>query len=89
MELAPLTSPPEPLLTFSLIHVFTGTIRKTQHAAIAHDRTQILLSAARKRSATARQRKREAVKPVEAGVADEGVVQQLRESEEKIMAMEA
>ncbi|BGO96039.1 hypothetical protein NBRC10512_002457 [Rhodotorula toruloides] len=71
-----------------VVHV-SGTIRKTQHAAIAHDRTQILLSAARKRSATARKRKREAVKPVEAGAEDDGVEKQLMESEEKIMAMEA
>ncbi|BGP27987.1 ribonuclease P/MRP protein subunit POP5 [Rhodotorula toruloides] len=71
-----------------VVHV-SGTIRKTQHAAIAHDRTQILLSAARKRSAAARQRKREAVKPVEAGAEDKVVEKQLTESEEKILAIEA
>ncbi|KAG0660766.1 hypothetical protein C6P46_004450 [Rhodotorula mucilaginosa] len=41
-----------------VVHV-SGTIRKTQHSAIAHDRTQILLLAAAAASSRQRRRKRQ------------------------------
>ncbi|GAA5982744.1 hypothetical protein JCM10908_006768 [Rhodotorula pacifica] len=78
-----------------VVHV-SGTIRKTQHSAIAHDRTQILLSAA-----SARRRRQSQAQPQRRYTADEGrkdekdqeeveeVRRLLRESEERIEAMEA
>ncbi|GAA5910487.1 hypothetical protein JCM8208_007619 [Rhodotorula glutinis] len=88
-----------------VVHV-SGTIRKTQHAAMAHDREAILLSAARAR---ARSRRGAAPAPLgkaksRAGLAaaassasedkdgaslDAETERRLRESEERIAAMEA
>ncbi|GAA5854909.1 hypothetical protein JCM9279_000195 [Rhodotorula babjevae] len=90
-----------------VVHV-SGTIRKTQHAAMAHDREAILLSAARAR---ARARARRGGAPAagagkakgRAGAAtasgasegadgaslDAETERRLRESEERIAAMEA
>ncbi|GAA6011141.1 hypothetical protein JCM10207_005511 [Rhodosporidiobolus poonsookiae] len=66
----------------------SGTIRKTQHAAIAHDRAQLLLAHKRrrlqlKRSASATVR----TAPNEAKARDE-LEEKLRKSEEEILAME-
>lgn len=66
----------------------TGTIRKTQHAAIAHDRTEILaLAAARRR----RQRllKSPPVAVVTGVEMDEETQRLLQESEETLLGMEA
>ncbi|TNY20092.1 ribonucleases P/MRP protein subunit POP5 [Rhodotorula diobovata] len=85
-----------------VVHV-SGTIRKTQHAAMAHDRAAILLSASRTRArARARARARQGRAGAamgamgakagedrdEAGV-DAETERRLRESEERIAAMEA
>ncbi|GAA6044348.1 hypothetical protein JCM8097_002779 [Rhodosporidiobolus ruineniae] len=85
-----------------VVHV-SGTIRKTQHAAIAHDRSQILLSAKRarllKRSRPAPSSPSSAVPTLAAPAAASAAVpseaeaketeEKLRKSEEEIMAMEA
>ncbi|GAA5884106.1 hypothetical protein JCM6882_002142 [Rhodosporidiobolus microsporus] len=80
-----------------VIHV-SGTIRKTQHAAIAHDRSQILLSAKRSRMLR-RPRPPVAVAlssppvapVVPAPTAEEAreLDEKLKKSEEEIMGMEA
>lgn len=72
----------------------SGTIRKTQHSAIAHDRTQILLLASARR--------RQRLRPSQEGAARKNTLQAdksaevdgevqklLRESVDKIEAMEA
>jgi ribonuclease P/MRP protein subunit POP5 len=80
----------------------TGTIRKTQHAAIAHDRSQILLSAKRQRLLRRKTASTSSILPsvptpalVEAAVAvateeeKTEVEEKLRKSEEEIMGIEA
>ncbi|GAA6056239.1 hypothetical protein JCM3770_002103 [Rhodotorula araucariae] len=78
-----------------VVHV-SGTIRKTQHAAIAHDRAEILLAAARARTRARCRRAlvRKSGGKAGASVAEDDVLDRetearLRESEKRIVAIEA
>ncbi|BGP20664.1 hypothetical protein JCM10213_001090 [Rhodosporidiobolus nylandii] len=84
-----------------VVHV-SGTIRKTQHAAIAHDRAQILLSARRSRirksllarappagPSTAPSPATALAEAVGSAAERDELEEKLKKSEEEIMAMEA
>ncbi|GAA5987302.1 hypothetical protein JCM11641_002676 [Rhodosporidiobolus odoratus] len=84
-----------------VVHI-SGTIRKTQHAAIAHDRSQILLAARRARLHNLKRPSETAISasaPTTAAVIAAEVIgsaeerkeleEQLKKSEEGILAMEA
>lgn len=73
---------------------FTGTIRKTQHAAIAYDRAEILEAAAKRKRAERRRAaaeglKKTAVAEGEAEEMDDTTKTLLEQSQHELMAMEA
>lgn len=70
---------------------FAGTIRKIQHAAISHDRQQILHGAARSKAKTQATQAKRSQAVAEAVLVEEedGVAAQLAESEQAIMQIEA
>lgn len=69
---------------------FAGTIRKIQHAAISHDRQQILHGAAQAKTRSIK-RKPGVTEPESEtkDVEEDGVAAQLAESEKAIMEIEA
>jgi len=69
---------------------FAGTIRKIQHAAISHDRQQILHGAAKaKANMSKAKRNMLSVATDKSQSGDESVAAQLAESEKAIMEIEA
>ncbi|ORY88505.1 Rpp14/Pop5 family-domain-containing protein [Leucosporidium creatinivorum] len=66
-----------------------GTIRKTQHAAIAYDRAEILEAAARRKRAERRRAKAVPLGDDVVEEMDEGTKNLLEQSEKELMEMEA